>query len=107
EYPLHGQATRQYVAAASRAGVRVLRERQSKCRSPAMDSGPRTAYWRVLQASDTDVQWIRGTGCRVVCRDGPPPELLVQHAEIQSLVDRQTGRFSCLFGTHDLADLSR
>src|SRR5437879_1085767 len=78
------KAARQLMDGVLAAGIRFLCEREPHSPSPAMESGPRTTYWRIPKSffrrrnkADASVQWIRRAGRRHVCRHGPPQELLM------------------------------
>ena len=58
--------------------VRLLRQREPDGRSPAVDPGARAAPAELrAQPAHRDVQRVRRPGAKSLCRDGPPPQLLI------------------------------
>src|SRR5690606_6180525 len=56
--------------------VRVLRQRQPRGRSPALESGTRATRRRAAAPPDADVQRLRRPGREPLLGDGPAEELL-------------------------------
>ena len=58
--------------------VRLLRQREPDGRSPAVEPGARAAPAELrAQPAHRDVQRVRRPGAKSLCRDGPPPQLLI------------------------------
>src|SRR6185436_13158552 len=56
--------------------IRVLRERESERRPPAVEPGDRAAYWHLLPRQNAALQRLRRSGRFTVFRDGLEAELL-------------------------------
>src|SRR5690606_27207314 len=76
EDPLHPRDAAYDLESRPAGRVWLLRQRESRGRSSALEPGARAARWRFPQATHPDVQWLRRSGRVVVQRDGPAPELL-------------------------------
>ena len=68
----------QHLEAAAVVRVRLLRQRQSAGRSPALVAGQRAPARRVLPAQDADVQRLRRSGRVPLQRDGSAEVLLIE-----------------------------